>query len=202
MFFWSFEAGKQEHAIWEVNTGLCWIQLHCGIHPTCPQPSRRPAISNFIAHLSSTVSIVLSDGWVELGGLHGPRSADCCGLLSWQCVGGVCCVSWYPRFPAGADLLLPHLPGGGWLPGGRGRRAAGCATRWLGECDPWPVSAPQLRCAGADSGLCAVAARYRRGPIPPVTHTTQVGANLIATLEGIAWYFKSNAWWGHKTKHW
>lgn len=103
------------------------------------------------------------------------------------------CVYWYQRFPAGADLLLPHLPSGGWLPGGRGCCAAGCATRWLGECDLWPVSAPQLRCTGADSGLCAVAARYRRGPIPPITHTAQVGAILIATLKGMTWYFKSNA---------
>lgn len=116
----------------------------------------------------------LSHGWMELGGLHGPGGADRCGLLPGKHVGGVCRVRGRAGLPPGAHLLLPHLPGRGRLPGGRGRRAPGRAIGWLGGFDLWPLPAPQLCGAGADPGLGAVAARHRRGPIPALTHTAQV----------------------------
>lgn len=129
LFIWSRELNAQQQT--QDYAGR-------GIHPTWSQPSRKPALSNSVAAPSSLVSI-FSDGWMELGGLHSPRSADCCGLLPWQCIGGVCGVYWHTGFLAGANFLLPRFPGSGWLFSGCGRCAPGCSTGWLGDCDPWPV---------------------------------------------------------------
>ena len=77
--------------------------------------------------------------------------------------------------PARADLLLPGFPGSGGLPGGRGRRAAGRAAGRLGRHGAAALPAAQLRGAGADPGLGAVAAGHRRGPVPTPAHPAQVG---------------------------
>lgn len=68
-------------AIRYLNNGhKYYAERHCGIHYTCPQPSRKPVLSNFVVSLSSLVSIsVMAEwSWVAYTALEVLIAVACC----------------------------------------------------------------------------------------------------------------------------